>query len=170
MNLNKLIFIENTCYKAGMKIKANGIMVYSTGANKPYLKRFVVPYDRKLGKNSYNNHWNQPMDRQVCVHCFIGKLQDGTIATSQTFPLDHSGWHAGVAENNMHTSFEICEDDLLTARIKKKSIRKRRRFVLIFVSSIILIFWWMGSSSDTMKVIKEELLPITVIRDTGFKI
>ena len=112
MNLNKLIFTENACYKAGQKIKVQGIMVHSTGANNPYLKRYVGPDDGKLGKNQYNNHWNQPMDRQVCVHGFIGKLQDGTIATYQTLPWDHRGWHAGGAANNTHTSFEICEDGL----------------------------------------------------------
>ena len=41
MNLNKLIFTENACYKAGQKIKVQGIMVHSTGANNPYLKRYV---------------------------------------------------------------------------------------------------------------------------------
>ena len=41
MNLNKLIFTENACYKAGRKIKVKGIMVHSTGANNPYLKRYV---------------------------------------------------------------------------------------------------------------------------------
>lgn len=112
VNLNKLIFTENACYKAGRKIKVKGIMVHSTGANNPYLKRYVGPDDGKLGKNRYNNHWNQPMDRQVCVHGFIGKLQDGTIATYQTLPWDHRGWHAGGAANNTHTSFEICEDGL----------------------------------------------------------
>lgn len=71
---------------AGRSIKVQGIMVHSTGANNPYLKRYVGPDDGRLGKNKYNNHWNQPMDRQVCVHGFVGKLQDGTIATYQTLP------------------------------------------------------------------------------------
>ncbi|MFY9395626.1 MAG: N-acetylmuramoyl-L-alanine amidase [Saccharofermentanales bacterium] len=112
MNLNKLIFTENACYKAGKKIKVQGIMVHSTGANNPNLKRYVGPDDGKLGKNIYNNHWNQTMDRNVCVHGFIGKLNDGSIATYQTLPWDHRGWHAGGAANDTHTSFEICEDDL----------------------------------------------------------
>jgi hypothetical protein len=41
MNLNKLIFTENACYKAGRKIKVKGIMVHSTGANNPYLKSIL---------------------------------------------------------------------------------------------------------------------------------
>ena len=64
-------------------------MVHSTGANNPWLKRYVGPDDGLLGKNQYNNHWNQPMDREVCVHAFIGKLADGTVATYQTLPWDH---------------------------------------------------------------------------------
>ena len=114
MNLNKLIFTENACYKAGRKITVKGIMVHSTGANNPWLKRYVGPDDGKLGKNKYNNHWNayHPGGREVCVHGFIGKLADGTVATYQTLPWDHRGWHAGGSANNTHIGFEICEDDL----------------------------------------------------------
>ena len=116
MNLHTLIFTNNACYKAGRKITPKGIMVHSTGANNPWLKRYVGPDDGLLGKNQYNNHWNQPMDREVCVHAFIGKLADGTIATYQTLPWDHRGWHCGSGSkgsgNNTHISFEICEDGL----------------------------------------------------------
>lgn len=114
MNLNKLIFTENACYKAGRKIKVKGIMVHSTGANNPWLKRYVGPDDGKLGKNQYNNHWNtyHPGGREVCVHGFIGKLADGSVATYQTLPWDHRGWHAGGSANDTHIGFEICEDGL----------------------------------------------------------
>lgn len=114
MNLHKLILTKNACYKAGQKITVKGIMVHSTGANNPYLKRYVGPDDGLLGVNKYNNHWNQPTPdgRQICVHAFIGKLADGTIATYQTLPWNHRGWHAGGAANNTHIGFEICEDGL----------------------------------------------------------
>lgn len=112
MNLRKLIFTENACYKAGRKITPKGIMVHSTGANNPNLKRYVGPDDGLLGKNQYNNHWNQPMDREVCCHAFIGKLADGSVATYQVLPWDHRGWHAGGSANNTHIGFEICEDGL----------------------------------------------------------
>jgi N-acetylmuramoyl-L-alanine amidase len=117
MNLKKLILTENECYKAGKKIKPKGIMVHSTGANNPYLRRYVGPDDGILGENQYNNHWNQhrPSGRQVCVHAFIGKLKNGTIATYQTLPWDHRGWHAGGDANNSHIGFEICEDNLSDA-------------------------------------------------------
>jgi len=114
MNLHTLILTENACYKANRKITVKGIMVHSTGANNPWLKRYVGPDDGLLGKNRYNNHWNtyHPGGREVCVHGFIGKLDDGTIATYQTLPWDHRGWHAGGSANNTHIGFEICEDGL----------------------------------------------------------
>ncbi len=114
MKLYKLILTENACYKAGKKITVKGIMVHSTGANNPNLKRYVGPDDGRLGKNQYNNHWNtyHPGGREVCVHAFIGKLADGTIATYQTLPWNHRGWHGGGSSNNTHIGFEICEDGL----------------------------------------------------------
>ena len=41
MNLHKLIFTNNACYKAGRRITPKGIMVHSTGANNPNLRRYV---------------------------------------------------------------------------------------------------------------------------------
>jgi hypothetical protein len=88
-------------------------MVHSTGANNPYLKRYI-PDDGKLGTNPNNNHWNTPLPggRRVCVHAFIGKLADGSVATYQTLPWNYRGWHAGGTANNTHIGFEICEDGL----------------------------------------------------------
>lgn len=118
MNLHKLYLTENECYKAGKKIAVKGIMVHSTGANNPKLSRYVGPDDGKLGANPYGNHWNtyNPGGREVCVHAFIGKLKDGSIATYQTLPWDHRGWHAGGSANNTHIGFEICEDGLTDAK------------------------------------------------------
>ncbi len=121
MNLYKLILTKNACYKAGRTISPKGIMIHSTGANNPYLNRYSGPDDGLLGSNQYNNHWNQdkPGGRQVCVHAFIGKLADGIIATYQTLPWDHRGWHCGSglkgSGNDTHIGFEICEDGLTDA-------------------------------------------------------
>ncbi len=121
MNLHKLILTNNACYKAGKTITPKRIMVHSTGANNPNLKRYVGPDDGLLGKNQYNNHWNQntPDGRQVCVHGFIGKLADGSIATYQTLPWNWRGWHCGSGAkgsgNDTHISIEICEDNLSDA-------------------------------------------------------
>lgn len=121
MNLHKLILTNNACYKAGRTITPKGIMVHSTGANNPNLKRYIGPDDGLLGKNQYGNHWNQdkPDGRQVCVHGFIGKLADGSIATYQTLPWNMRGWHCGSGSkgsgNDTHIGFEICEDGLTDA-------------------------------------------------------
>jgi len=114
MNLHKLILTNNPCYKAGKTIVPKGVMVHSTGANNPWLKRYVGPDDGLIGKNTYNNHWNQdrPDGREVCVHAFIGKLADGSIATYQTLPWNMRGWHCGGSGNDTHIGFEICEDGL----------------------------------------------------------
>lgn len=117
MNLHKLILTKNACYKTKRTIVPKGIMVHSTGANNSYLRRYIGPDDGLLGKSRYQNHWNQdkPDGRQVCAHAFIGRLADGTIATYQTLPWDHRGWHAGGTANNTHIGFEICEDKLTDA-------------------------------------------------------
>lgn len=126
MNLRKLILTNNACYKAGRTITPKGIMVHSTGANNPWLKRYVGPDDGLLGRNQYNNHWNKdkPDGRKVCVHAFIGNLEDGTIATYQTLPWNHRGWHAGGSANNTHIGFEICEDGLSDSTYFNKVYRE----------------------------------------------
>lgn len=117
MNLRQLYLTKNNCYIAGRTITPKGIMVHSTGANNPNLKRYVGPDDGLLGVNSAGNHWNQPTpdNSQICVHAFIGKLADGSITTYQTLPWNHRGWHCGKSGNDTHISFEICEDGLTDA-------------------------------------------------------
>lgn len=94
----------------------------------------------KLGKNANGNHWNQTRQYiyadgtrtvgyrnynkklkqtlyEPCVHAFIGKLADGSIATCQTLPFNIKGWHSGSdnkgSANSMgYIGFEICEDGL----------------------------------------------------------
>src|SRR5574344_1108348 len=119
MNFNTLLLTENQCYLTGLKRTPKGIFVHSTGANNPYLKRYVGPNDGKLGVNKYNHHWNRkyPEGRSICVHAFIGKLEDGTVATYQTLPWDMVGWHSGEGPNGNanylgYIGFEICEDGL----------------------------------------------------------
>ena len=114
MNLHTCMLTENDCYKAGKPLSVRGLMLHSTGAPNTRLSRYVGPDDGLLGMNQYGNHWNQarPDGRQVCVHGFIGKLKDGSIATYQTLPWEMRGWHAGGAANNTHIGVEICEDGL----------------------------------------------------------
>jgi hypothetical protein len=115
MKLYKCILTKNDCYKANRQITPKAIMVHSTGANNPWLKRYIPDFNGLVGKNQYNNHWDMP-GVGACVHGFIGKMADGTIATIQTLPWDWRGWHAASGKygsaNNTHISFEICEDGL----------------------------------------------------------
>ena len=111
MNLIKCILTQNDCYKANKKITPKGVMVHSTGANNPKISRYVQPDVEGIGKNKYNNDWNRS-GTGACVHAFIGKLADGSIATCQTLPWNMRGWHGGGKSNDTHISFEICEDAL----------------------------------------------------------
>ncbi|MCL2336907.1 MAG: peptidoglycan recognition protein family protein [Firmicutes bacterium] len=118
MSLHKQLLTKNNCYIAGKKIMPQGVMLHSTGADNPYLKRYIQPDDGLLGKNTNGNDWNQAMaaGQEVCVHAFIGKLADGTVATYQTLPWDMRGWHCGSGPkgsgNDTHIGFEIAEDGL----------------------------------------------------------
>lgn len=123
MKLLKCLLTENQCYKVGAKIKPNGVMVHSTGANNPALRRYVQPVAstpnrdmllKELGVNKNNNSWNtyQPGGRQVCVHGFVGKLADGSVAAVQTLPWNYRGWHAAGKANDGYIGFEMCEDGL----------------------------------------------------------
>jgi N-acetylmuramoyl-L-alanine amidase len=115
VNLHKCILTNNDCYKRGRKITPKGIMVHSTGANNPNIRRYVQPDDGILGLNNNGNDWNHP-NIQKCIHAFVGKLADGSIGTYQTLPWNWRGWHCGSGKkgsaNNTHISFEICEDGL----------------------------------------------------------
>ena len=125
MRLLNCLLTANRCYQAGRVIKPKGVMVHSTGANNPNLRRYVQPVsttpDRagllaRLGTNPNGNHWNRA-GLSVCVHGFIGRLADGSVAAVQTLPWTRRGWHAGNGSsgrsaNDSHISFEICEDGL----------------------------------------------------------
>lgn len=115
MNLRTCLFVQNDCYKKGRIITPKGVMIHSTGANNPNLRRYVQPDDGRLGRNLNGNDWNRG-GTSACVHAFIGKLADASVASYQTLPWNHRAWHAGSGKkgsaNNTHISFEICEDGL----------------------------------------------------------
>ena len=123
MNLKMLLLTKNDCYVANKWITPKGIMLHSTGANNPNLKRYIGPNDGLLGYNIYNNHWNK-RGLSKCVHAFIGKLKDGSIASYQTLPWKMRGWHAGGSANNTHIGIEICEDGLKDAEYFNKVYRE----------------------------------------------
>lgn len=110
MRLYTQLLVHNSCYIKGEHIRPQGVMVHSTGANNPWLRRYVAPDDGRLGTPS-PRHWNQS-GVGACVHAMIGKVADGSIAVYQTLPWTMRGWHCGRSGNDTHIAFEICEDGL----------------------------------------------------------
>ena len=115
---------QSTCYKGTRKFAPKGVLWHSTGANNPYLKRYVQPDDNAsnraellnlLGKNAYSNDWNHA-SVEAGLNFWIGKLADGTMTAIQTMPWDYRPWGCGSGSkgscNNTHIQFEICEDAL----------------------------------------------------------
>lgn len=115
---------NSTCYKETGKMDVKGILWHSTGANNPWLCRYVQPSDnakdrsemlKLIGRNSYNNDWNH-IYVEAGLNAWIGKLDDGTIATVQTMPWDYRPWGCASGSNgscnNGWIQFEICEDSL----------------------------------------------------------
>ena len=115
---------NSTCYKGTRKMTVLGVLWHSTGANNPWLKRYVQPSSndanysslmKKLGKNQYGNDWNH-IDRQAGLNCWIGKFDDGSVGTVQTMPWDYRPWGCGSGSkgscNDGWIQFEICEDAL----------------------------------------------------------
>lgn len=128
MNVITCMHTQSRCYGVKRKsAKPIGIIVHSTGANNPSIKRYSQPSDNDpkrsellkiLGTNTYGNHWNRA-DVSKAVHYVIGKLADGSVATVQNLPEDIACWGAGSGKNGSynynpvaHIQFEICEDNL----------------------------------------------------------
>ena len=115
---------QSTCYKSTQKMDVKGVLWHSTGANNPWLKRYVQPSDNDpdrlkmleiLGVNNNKNDWNHK-SVQAGLNCWIGKLADGSVSTVQTMPWDYRPWGCGSGKkgscNTGWIQFEICEDGL----------------------------------------------------------
>ena len=110
MRLHKALLKHNDCYLRGRTIRPRGVMIHSTGANNPWLRRYIAPDDGRLGTPS-TRHWNQG-GVGACVHAMVGKAADGSVCTYQTLPWTMRGWHCRRSGNDTHIAFEICEDSL----------------------------------------------------------
>ena len=115
---------NSTCYKRTRKMEVKGILLHSTGANNPSIKRYVQPTDgvsdynkmiSLIGKNTSRTDWNH-IERQAGLNAWIGKLEDGTVAAVQTMPWNYRPWGCGSGNrgscNDGWIQFEICEDSL----------------------------------------------------------
>ena len=119
LNIIKEYAVKNLCYIAARKMVPQGIVVHSTGANNPNLKRYVDAVD-EVGVNQYGNHWNtaKPGGRNVCVHAFIGYDKNNKVRVAEILPLNICCWGVGKGKKGSYNydpayiQFEICEDKL----------------------------------------------------------
>ena len=111
---------KNDCYKKAQKMTPKGIVVHSTGANNPNLKRYVDAPE-EVGVNRSGNHWNNPvsvMERSVCVHSFIGYDKNNKVKVANILPYNYCCWGVGSGSkgsynyNPAYIQFEMCEDGL----------------------------------------------------------
>ena len=103
---------KNDCYKAARPIVGpKGIVVHSTAAPNPWLKRYV-DCPEQCGVNKAGNHWNhssKEMGRSVCAHAFVGYDKDKRIRVAQILPYEYQNWLTGGSANKTHIGLEICE-------------------------------------------------------------
>lgn len=116
LTIYRRIFYNADCYTRGTVQKNVGVQVHSTGANNPWLKRYVQPDDGRLGVNKNGNSHNRP-GGTVCAGAYIGKLADGTVAVYEALPEDMRCWLSGNGINGNanrlgYFGFEVCEDGL----------------------------------------------------------
>lgn len=103
-----------------------GVVVHSTGANNPWVKRYAQALSDEpnyqylqsvIGVNTNYNSWNQLANNYVGVHGFCGKMADGHVQFIQTLPWYTQAWHvgqgwSGYSLNNYYIGIEMCEDGL----------------------------------------------------------
>ena len=116
MQQYQCLLVANECYQRGRLMTPTKIVVHSTAANNTSISRYVQPapgqtaglmqyqpQERKLtasemkavlGANRYGNDWNRE-GLYVCVHAFLGKLADGSLAVCQTLPWKRRCWGVG---------------------------------------------------------------------------
>ena len=120
----KCIMTNSSCFKGTRQMDIKGVLIHSTGANNPNLKRYVQPSSNDanyqklitlIGKNTNGNDWNH-IDIQAGLNAWIGKLNDGSIASIQTMPWNYRPWGCGSGSagscNDGWIQYEICEDGL----------------------------------------------------------
>ena len=94
-----------------------GIIVHSTGANNPALKRYVNA-PGICGENPNKNYFGGENSDDVTPHGVIGKDKNGTVKAAQILPYDICCWGCGSGKNGSYNykpayiQFEIAEDGL----------------------------------------------------------
>ena len=110
---------NNGAFKAARKMPAGspaGIIIHSTGANNPNLKRYVNAPDI-CGENPYKNYFDRA-DSDVCPHAVIGRDKNGAVRAAKLLPWDVCCWGCGSGAkgsynyNPAYIQIEIAEDAL----------------------------------------------------------
>ena len=93
-----------------------GIIIHSTGANNPNLKRYVNAPEI-CGENPYRNYFDRP-DSNVCPHAVIGKDKNGDVRAAKLLPWNVCCWGCGSGSKGSYNyspayiQIEIAEDAL----------------------------------------------------------
>ena len=123
LNIITAYATKNDCYKAKQSMTPVGIVLHSTGANNPNLKRYV-DCSSECGINWYGNHWNNPSIKigEKCVHAFIGYDKNNKVRVANILPYNYACWGCGSGLRGSynynptgHIQIELCEDDLTNA-------------------------------------------------------
>ncbi len=93
-----------------------GIIIHSTGANNPNLKRYVNAPEI-CGVNPYKNYFDR-QDSNVCPHAVIGKDKNGDVRAAKLLPWNVCCWGCGNGSKGSYNyapayiQIEIAEDAL----------------------------------------------------------
>ena len=93
-----------------------GIIIHSTGANNPNLKRYVNAPEI-CGENPYGNYFDRP-DSNVCPHAVVGKGKNGEVKAAKLLPWNVCCWGCGSGSKGSYNyapayiQIEVCEDAL----------------------------------------------------------
>lgn len=110
---------NNGAFKAARPMPTGspaGIIIHSTGANNPNLKRYVNAPEI-CGENPYKNYFDRA-DSDVCPHAVIGLDKSGNVRAAKLLPWNVCCWGCGNGSkgsynyNPAYIQIEICEDGL----------------------------------------------------------
>lgn len=93
-----------------------GIIIHSTGADNPNLKRYVNAPEI-CGVNPYKNYFDRP-DSNVCPHAVVGKDKNGEVKAAKLLPWNVCCWGCGSGSKGSYNyapayiQIEIAEDAL----------------------------------------------------------
>ena len=110
---------NNGAFKAARPMPTGspaGIIIHSTGANNPNLKRYVNAPEI-CGENPYRNYFDRP-DSNVCTHAVVGKDKNGEVKAAKLLPWNVCCWGCGNGSKGSYNyapayiQIEIAEDAL----------------------------------------------------------